>query len=98
MNISDSLICLTKKTIFKLFVFIFILKLDSELRELLIIYIFFSSSELDIWDVCFQLLVDILHLGSGSVDPHKVDSDPGPGRQNVADPTVPDPKSTLNSS
>jgi len=65
------------------------LNLDSELRKLLIIYIFFSSLDLDF---CFQFLVDILHFGAGSVDPHKVDSGPGPGRQNVVDPTVPDPK------
>ena len=37
-----------------------------------------------------QFLVDILPLGSGSVDPHIFeDLDPDPGSQNLADP---DPK------
>ena len=35
-----------------------------------------------------QILVDILPLGSGSVDPH-IFADPDPGSQNLADP---DPK------
>jgi len=40
-----------------------------------------------------QFLVDILPLGSGSVDPHIFeDLDPDPGSQNLADPTDPDPK------
>ena len=38
-----------------------------------------------------QFLVDILPLGSGSVDPH-IFADPDPGSQNLADPTDPDPK------
>ena len=38
-----------------------------------------------------QFLVDILHLGSGYVDPH-IFADPDPGSQNLADPTDPDPK------
>ena len=39
-----------------------------------------------------QFLVDILPLGSGSVDPHIfADPDPDPGSQNLADPTDPDP-------
>ena len=38
-----------------------------------------------------QFLVDILLLGSGSVDPHIL-ADPDPGSQNLADPTDPDPK------
>ena len=39
-----------------------------------------------------QFLVDILPLGSGSVDPHIfADPDPDPGGQNLADPTDPDP-------
>ena len=38
-----------------------------------------------------QLLVDILPLGSGSVDPHIfADPDPNPGSQNLADPMDPD--------
>jgi len=38
-------------------------------------------------------LVDILPLGSGSVDPHIFAGlDPDPGKQNLADPTDPDPK------
>ena len=39
----------------------------------------------------FQFLVDILSLGSGSVDPH-IFADPDPGSQNHADPTDPDPE------
>ena len=40
-----------------------------------------------------QFLVDILPLGSGSVDTHIfADPDPDPGSQNLADPTDPDPK------
>ena len=38
-----------------------------------------------------QFLVDILPLGSGSVDPH-IFADPDPGSKNLADPTDPDPK------
>ena len=38
-----------------------------------------------------QFLVDILPLGSESVDPH-IFADPDPGSQNLADPTDPDPK------
>ena len=36
-------------------------------------------------------MVDILPLGSGSVDPH-IFADSDPGSQNLADPTDPDPK------
>jgi len=36
-------------------------------------------------------LVDILPLGSGSMDPH-IFADLDPGSQNLADPTDPDPK------
>ena len=38
-----------------------------------------------------QFLVDILPLGSGSLDPH-IFADPDPGSQNLVDPTDPDPK------
>ena len=38
-----------------------------------------------------QFLVDILSLGSGSVDTHIL-ADPDPGSQNLADPMDPDPK------
>ncbi len=38
-----------------------------------------------------QLIVDILPLETGSVDPHNF-ADPNPGSQNLADPTDPDPK------
>jgi len=40
-----------------------------------------------------QFLVDILPLGSGSLDPHNF-ADPDPGSQNLADPADPnsDPK------
>ena len=39
----------------------------------------------------FYSFIEILPLGSGSVDPH-IFVDPDPGSQNVADPTDPDPK------
>ena len=40
-----------------------------------------------------QFLVDILPLGSGSLDPHIfADPDPDPESQNLEDPTDPDPK------
>jgi len=42
-----------------------------------------------------QFLVDILPLGSGSVDPH-IFADPDPGSQNLGDPTDPDPKRWKN--
>ena len=42
-----------------------------------------------------QFLVDILPLGSGSVDPH-IFADPDPGSKNLADPTDPDPKHCFN--
>ena len=35
-----------------------------------------------------QFMVDILPLGSGSVDP-QTNADPDPGNQNIADPTDP---------
>ena len=38
-----------------------------------------------------QFLVDILTIGSGSVDPH-IFADPDPGSQNFVDSTDPDPK------
>jgi len=38
-----------------------------------------------------QFLVDILLLGSGSLDPHHIFADPDLGSQNLADPTDPDP-------
>ena len=41
-----------------------------------------------------QFLVDILPLGSGSVDPH-IFADPDPGSQNLTDPTDPDPTALL---
>ena len=58
---------------------------------------FFKSSEFGFRGekVFFlQFLVDILPLGSGSVDPH-IFADPDPGSQNLADPTDPDPKHWL---
>ena len=40
----------------------------------------------------FQFLVDILPLGSETVDPNIFeDPDPDPGSQNLADPTDPEP-------
>ena len=77
---------------------IFILKLDEPFinEEIFIIALF---SKVQIW--CFgvkkifflQFLVDILPLGSISVDPHIFAyPDPDPGSQNLADPTDPDPK------
>jgi len=49
--------------------------------------------DLEVKKFFLQVLVDILPLGSGSVDPHIfADPDPDPGSQNLADPTDPDPK------
>ena len=42
-----------------------------------------------------QFLVDILSLGSRSVEPHNF-TDPDQRRQNLADPTDPDPKHWFN--
>ena len=73
----------------------FILKLDEPFRneEIFIVSLF---SKVQIWGLgekrfFLQFLVDILPLGSGSVDPHSF-ADPDPGSQNLADPTDPDPK------
>ena len=72
------------------------LKLDEPFRnqEIFIISLF---SIVKTWVLrvkfFFQFLIDILLLGSGSVDPHIfADPDPDPGSQNLADPTDPDPK------
>ena len=69
------------------------LKLDELFKnqEIFIISIF---SIVQIWvirvKIFSQFLVDILPLGSGSVDPHIFgDPDPDPGSQNLADPTDP---------
>ena len=53
----------------------------------------FNSSDLGLRIIFLkQLLVDILPLGSVSVDPHIFeDLDLDPGRQILADPTDPDP-------
>ena len=56
-----------------------------------------SFSIVHIWvlrvNIFLQVLVDILPLGSGSVDPHIcADSDPDPGIQNLLDLTDTDPK------
>ena len=73
------------------------LKLDEPFRdqEVFIISLF---SIVQFWvesKICLlQFLVDILPLGSGSVDPHNF-ADPDPGSQNLADPTDPDPKHWL---
>ena len=53
-------------------------------------------SKVQIWvlrlkNFYLQFLVNILPLGSGSVDPH-IFADPDPGSQNLADPMDPDPK------
>ena len=67
------------------------LNLDEPSRnqEILIIS-FFISSDLGVESkFFFQFFVDVLPLGSGSVDPH-IFTDPG--NQNLADLTDPDPK------
>ena len=71
------------------------LKLDEPFRnqDIFIICLF---SKVQIWVLgakkCFsQFLVDILPLGSGSMDLH-IFADLDPGSQNLADPTDPDPK------
>ena len=46
---------------------------------------------LEVTKFFLEFLVDILPLGSRSVDPH-IFADPDPGSQNLADPTDPDPK------
>ena len=77
------------------FLLIFILKLDEPFRneEIFLIYLF---SKVQIWGLgvkkifFLQFLVDILPLGSGSVDP-QIFAHPDPG-SNLADPTDPDPK------
>ena len=62
------------------------------MRKFLKSLFFFKSSDLGFRSkkVFFQFMVDILPLGSGSVDPH-IFADPDPGSQNLADPTDPDP-------
>ena len=72
----------------------------SEIRKFL--YSLFSIVQVWVLRLNFfllQFLVDILPLGSGSVDPH-IFADPDPGSQNLADPVdpvdpVPDPKHWL---
>ena len=69
------------------------LKLDEPFRnQKMFIISFFNSSDLSFESnfFFFQFLVDILPLGSGSVDPH-IFADPDPGSQNLGDPTAPDP-------
>ena len=71
------------------------LKLDEPFRNQEI-YMISLFSIVQIWVLrvrilLLQFLVDILPLGSGSVNPH-IFADPDPGRQNLADPTDPDPK------
>ena len=70
------------------------LKLYDPLRNQEIFIIsFFNSSDLRFESkfFFFQFLVDILPLGSGSVDLHVFAvPDPNPGSQNIADPTDPD--------
>ena len=66
------------------------LKLDERFRnqEFFIISLF-SLVQISVLRVVFllQFFVDILPLGSGSVDPHIfADPDPDPGYQNLADP------------
>ena len=53
---------------------------------------FFNSSDFSFESkFFFAFLVDILPLGSGSMDPHNF-SDPDPRRPNLGDSTDPDPK------
>ena len=67
------------------------LKLDEPFRnqEIFIISLF---SIVQIWVLgvnifLLQFLVDMLPLGSGSVDPH-IFADPDPGSQNLTDPDL----------
>ena len=63
-------------------------------QEIFIISLIFKSSDFGFRYKKFfflQFLVDILPLGSGSVDMH-IFADPDPGSQNHADPPDPDPK------
>ena len=63
-------------------------KLDEPFRNQEI-FIFSLFSKVRIWvlrvNFFWQFLVDILSLGSGSVDPH-IFADPDPGSQNLGDP------------
>ena len=59
-----------------------------EVEEAAVSYnLFFQKSDLGFWSNIFWL-IDILPLGSGSVDPHIfADPDPDPESQNLLDPT-----------
>jgi len=92
-----------QKIIFKFFVLffslVFILKLDKPFRneENFIISLFLKVQNWGLGVKVFflQFLVDILPIGSESVDPHIfADPDPDPGSQNLFDRTDPnlDPK------
>ena len=63
----------------------------SEMRKL---FSKVQSWVLGVKKLFLQFLVDILPLGSGSVDPH-IFADPDPGSQNLTDPTDPDPTALL---
>ena len=71
------------------------LNLDEPFRnqEIFIISVFLivQTWVLRVKFIFLQFLVDILPLGSGSVDPH-IFADLDPGSQNLADPTDPDSK------
>ena len=74
---------------FFLFPLIFLLKLSEPLRNLKIfVHLLFVNN----FNLCFEskifVLVHILPLGSGSVDPH-IFADLDPESQNLADPTDP---------
>ena len=65
----------------------------SEIRKFFYLS-FFNSSDLGFENkkvFLFYFLVDILHLGSGSMDLH-IFADPDPRSQNLTDPTDPDSK------
>ena len=73
-----------------IFSLIFMLKLDEPFKKLEIFTI--SDLGFETKSVFFAVLVDILHFGSGSVDPHiSVDSDLYLGSQNLVDPMDSDP-------
>jgi len=72
------------------------LKLDETFKCFEISLLTVTNWRLRAKDFCLQFLVDILPLGSGSVDQHIfADSNPDPGSQQIADRKDPDPGSLI---
>ena len=76
--------------------YFFMLKLDETFRCFEISLLTVTNWRLRAKDFCLQFLVDILPLGSGSVDQHIfANSNPDPGSQKIADRKDPDPGSLI---